>query len=329
MRSGFILGKFMPLHKGHLALVDFAKQHCDLLYIILCASNTETINIETRKGWLETELKGNSSVNILCFAYDENEFPNTSVSSREVSAKWAIALKQLVPDAAVVFTSERYGDYLAEYMHIEHIPFDVKRTAAPVSASAILKDPFKNWDLIAGAAKHWFVKKIVLLGSESTGKSVLTEKLATFFNTTYVPEAAREIIEKTDECIYDDLQKIAALHAKRINENLLRANKLLFIDTDIHITRSYSRFLFDRELVVDPWIDEANRADLYIFLETDAPFVQDGTRLDKEQRDKLSRSHKETLRHYNIPFVSINGNWEERFNLAVRIVEERYFDKHA
>lgn len=329
MRSGFIIGKFLPLHRGHLALVDFARHHCDLLYILVCFSKTETIEGIVRQQWLHQQLGDRPGIRILSFPYNEQELPNTSVSSREVSRKWAKALKKIVPDAEVVFTSERYGDYLAEYMNIKHIPFDEKRISAPVSASAILKEPFTNWDYISKAARPWFVKKIVLLGSESTGKSVLAERLATHFDTLHVPEAAREIIEKTNECRHEDLEEIAALHAKRIGQAIGDANKLLFIDTDIIITRSYARFLFNRELEVHPWITEASKAELYLFLETDAPFIQDGTRMDKDRRDQLSLCHKEELRRNNIEYVSLAGSWDERFNLAVTVIENKFFRTHA
>ncbi len=329
MRRGFIIGKFLPLHRGHLALVDFAQQHCDLLYVLVCSAKTESIDGMVRQQWLYQELGDRPGIRILSFPYNEEKLPNTSVSSREVSQKWAIALKEIVPDAEIVFTSEPYGDYLAEYMNIKHIPFDEKRITAPVSASAILKDPFTNWGYISKVARPWFVKKIVLLGSESTGKSVLAERLATHFNTSHVPEAAREIIEKTDECRFEDLEKIAALHAKRIGQAIGDANMLLFIDTDITITKSYARFLFNRELEVHPWVTEANKADLYLFLEADSPFIQDGTRLGKDQRDQLSLYHKEELRRNNIEYVSLVGSWDERFNLAVAIIEDKYFPGHA
>lgn len=181
MIRGFVLGKFMPLHQGHLALIRFALTQCDFLTIIVCFTRNEPIEGVIRKQWLYEELEGVKNISIRSFPYNDEDLANTSVSSRDVSLKWAEALKPVVPDASLVFTSEPYGEYLAAYMGITHIPFDPQRNKFQVSASAIRKDPFLCWDYIAKAAQPFYVKKIFLLGSESTGKSTLTEKLANNF----------------------------------------------------------------------------------------------------------------------------------------------------
>jgi HTH-type transcriptional regulator, transcriptional repressor of NAD biosynthesis genes len=325
MKKGFLIGKFLPLHKGHLALMDFARQQCDFLYIVICHTKTESIDGLVRKQWLYSEQKSHENLSVISLPYDDSILPNTSVSSREVSQKWALELKKIVPDVDLIFSSEKYGDYLAEFMGIQHIIFDEKRDKHPVSASMINKESFKYWDYIVDSAKPWFVKKIVLLGSESTGKSTLAEKLAVYFNTTYVPEMAREIVEKTNDCTFEMLEEIALLHAKKIAHSISIANKLLFIDTDITITKSYSHFLFNQDLIVDGWVEEASKADLYLFLETDCSYIQDGTRLIEKERNRLSLFHKQQLSRDNIDYISIGGNWDNRFETAVDLIKKKYF----
>jgi HTH-type transcriptional repressor of NAD biosynthesis genes len=77
---------------------------------------------------------------------------------------------------------------------------------------------------------------------------------------------------------------------------------------------------------VDSWIINANRADLYLFLETDCPFIQDGTRLNDEQREKLNSNHKKLLIESGIKFITLSGNWEERFTLARDIIDEVFLE---
>lgn len=319
----------MPLHQGHLALIRFALTHCNNLTILVCYTRNEPEEGIVRQQWLKEELKGVNNISIRSFHYNEEELPNTSVSSRDVSLVWAKALKPLVPEATIVFTSEPYGEYLAEYMGIRHISFDPSRDQVPVSASVIRQDPCVNWDYIAKSAQPWYVKKIFLLGSESTGKSTLTEKLAAHFSTRFVPEMAREILEKTTDCTPAHLTEIATLHARTIAQLTGQANRLLFIDTDITITESYSRYLFQADLIVDDWIREANKGDLYFFLETDCPFVQDGTRLDETARNNLSLYHKEQLRKKNIEYISIGGSWEQRLTTMIEIINQQFFPDHA
>jgi HTH-type transcriptional regulator, transcriptional repressor of NAD biosynthesis genes len=330
MMTGLVFGKFMPLHKGHLALIDFAASHCDKLYVVLCYTMQEPIDGVTRKEWLIKSLNEYSNVTLIPFAYDETILPNTSVSLREVSAAWATAFKQLVPDVMVVFTSEKYGDYIAEYLDIRHVMFDEHRLNIPVSANAIRKDPFLYWNLIADAAKPLFVKKVAIVGTESTGKTILTERLAAHFNTSYVPEMARQIIEETETCTLDHLYQVASLHAKTILEKLTDANKILFSDTDILITSSYAEFLFGHTLQVEPWITEANRFDLYLFLEPDCEYIQDGTRLSREKREELSRHHKQFFSKAGVNYISIDStDWQERFDSAVDCINTAFPDLAA
>jgi len=327
MKRGLVFGKFMPLHVGHLALIDFATKHCDVLYVILCQTDKEPIGGSIRQQWLKKALEKRRSAMLIPFCYDEHELPNTSVASLQVSQLWSEAFRKLVGDVDVLFTSEDYGDYVAKFLGITHILFDKTRTLNPISSTEIRKNPCEFWEFIAEEARPYFVKKIAILGSESTGKSTLTEKLAEHYQTDFVSEAGRDIVGKTEECRFDDLSKIAELHAHKILTKTAHANKLLFIDTDLNITKSYSSFLFNRKLEVPPWIEEVNRSDLYLFLETDCPYVQDGTRTSEGQRNALSLSHKKILDKNGINYVTIGGTWEQRFMAACAIVDEQITNK--
>ena len=112
---------------------------------------------------------------------------------------------------------------------------------------------------------------------------------------------------------------------KKIQNNVLKANKLLFIDTDLNITKSYSNYLFSHQLKVEDWIEKANQSDLYLFLENDACYIQDGTRLSKKQPDILNSVHKKILKENGINYILINGNWNERFHKTCKIINEKYF----
>ena len=102
-------------------------------------------------------------------------------------------------------------------------------------------------------------------------------------------------------------------------------NKILICDTDINITKSYSRFLFNQELIVDNWIEASNTFDLHIFLETDCPFVQDGTRLTEDERNQLSLFHKQQLQRAGISYISVTGDWDQRFEQCCTIIKQRLF----
>lgn len=316
----------MPPHAGHIAMIDFALQHCEEVIVMVCVSNKETIGATIRMGWMEGCFTGNERVQLKLVEYDESVLPNSSESSRKISAIWADYIQDHFPGIEVFVSSEPYGDYVAGFLGIEHRSFDRERKLVPVSASAILEQPLKYWEFIAPSARSWFVKKVCISGSESTGKSTLTERLGAWFETAIVPEMAREVIETTEEVVFEDLLKIATLHAKTIDERVSKANKILICDTDVHITRSYARYLFDRELVVPDWVDAANRFDLHIFLDTDCDYVQDGTRMGEAERNALSGYHERQLQQAGIAYVKVGGNWEERFDRSREILRQHFFN---
>ena len=207
-------------------------------------------------------------------------------------------------------------------MGIKHISFNSERLHVPVSASKIRSDLFSYWQYLPDAVKSSMAIKVVILGTESTGKTVLTQRLARHYNATPVFEAGRDIIPHSNHFSIDDLYTTAQAHARRIRSAETGASPLIIIDTDIHITMSYCRFAFNKELIVDQPVYDANKASLYLYLTKDIDYIQDGTRLSEADRNKLDVSHREVLKESNIPFTEISGSWEERFEKAVNKINQ-------
>ena len=206
-------------------------------------------------------------------------------------------------------------------MGITHIAFDEARRLVPVSASAIRNDIVANWHFLPVAVKPYFAIKVVILGTESTGKSTLAENLAKHYACSMVTEAGRDLIPDSNQFVFDDLYKVASEHARRIEAAVRGDSVLVIIDTDIHITKSYARFAFKTELLVSADIYSANHATLYLYLNNDVDYSQDGTRLYEEQRNLLDASHRQILKEHNIAIIEIKGDWQERFEQAVIAID--------
>ena len=206
-------------------------------------------------------------------------------------------------------------------MEIEHIAYDIPRRLLPVSGTAIRKDIFANWKFLPDSVKPDFSIKVVLLGTESTGKTTMTERLSQHFNSSYVKEAGRDLIANSNSFEFEDLRLVASEHARRIDKALLEGSPLIIIDTDIHIIKSYAHFMFDKTLEVDSKIYHSNKADLYLYLNNDVEYVQDGTRLGENDRNWLDISHRKVLRQHNVNITEITGGWEQRFDRAVRAIK--------
>lgn len=327
--KGLVLGSFCPLHLGHCAMIDFASENCDKLYVLVCNS-CKTCDKECKRKisgiqrlwWLNRYIESkNKNIEL---KYSDAELPGTSVSNFEISRQWAEYLKSIL-DFDIIFTSERYGDYVAEILGIKHMSFNIGRNIVPVSSTKIRNNPFKYWEYLPDFVRPYYVKKICICGTESTGKTILVKKLAKYFNTNYVPEWGRIVVNKTMECTYQNLLDIGYLHAKDIYEKRDHSNKLLFCDTDLNTTKIYSIFLFNREATFDKWIEDANKFDLHLFLDNNVPYIQDGTRLNKEERDRLQSYYLDYYNKYNIPVHIIRGtDWGIRFEEAVNIIKTNF-----
>ena len=168
------------------------------------------------------------------------------------------------------------------------------------------------------------LKKIVVIGPESTGKSTLCEGLAAHFHTDWVPEYAREyLLAHGMDYRYEDLLTIArgqvALEDKRAEEC---EGPFLFIDTDLYVMKVWSEFVFDR---CDPWILDQiaiRRYDAYLLCRTDLPWVKDELREypDLENREKLFHIYRDILVNQSTPWAEIGGCAEERLGVAIEAV---------
>jgi HTH-type transcriptional repressor of NAD biosynthesis genes len=322
MTKAFLFGKFLPFHRGHEAMITFALNHCDLLTVLICCSDKEPIAASVRKAWIEETFQHKKNLEVKTFDYSESELPNTSASSKAISEIWSNVFKKLFRGYSLVISSEPYGDYIGEFMGIQHIPFDIHKSLVPISATAVRKDLPANWKFLPTSVRKYFSVKVVILGTESTGKTILTEKLAKHFNCSKVMEAGREIIENSNSFSIEDLHTVAKVHAQQIENAVSGDSPVVIIDTDIFITKSYCRFMFKQELEVEEKIYESNFAKLYLYLDNDVEYFQDGTRLSLSERNLLDQSHRQVLKENNISFVEISGNWEERFNQAVKHINQ-------
>lgn len=167
-------------------------------------------------------------------------------------------------------------------------------------------------------------RRIVITGPESTGKSSLCKQLAEHYNTSWVPEYAREYLLKHGRNYnYNDLLAIALRQLAMEDEITASTNRgLIFIDTDMYVMKVWCEFVFGR---CHQWILDRiaeRRYALYLLCNIDLPWVKDDLREypDIASRIKLFNIYKDNMINQHIPWKIINGNNEERFKTAVDAV---------
>jgi NadR type nicotinamide-nucleotide adenylyltransferase len=187
-----------------------------------------------------------------------------------------------------------------------------------------------------------YLKKIVILGPESTGKSTLCELLAQHYNASWCPEFAREyLLTNGMNYSYSDLLTIAkgqVAMEEEYSQLLVSSSefgvspdyrlqthnsKLLFIDTDMYVMKVWCEFVFGK---CHKWITDRiaeRKYDLYLLCNIDLPWVKDELREypDLVTREKLYHIYKNLLSNQPVPWVDISGNYDERLQKAITAVD--------
>lgn len=146
--------------------------------------------------------------------------------------------------------------------------------------------------------------KVAIIGPESTGKSTLAKELAEQFNGTYVPEYAREYVERKGrkELTYDEVCEIAREQIKSISEA-----GFYFFDTELIVTKVWFEYAFGK---VPEWLTEAIKTypmDLYLLTYPDIPWVPDPARYNGSQamREELFDRYEEEVKATGVPYYVI------------------------
>jgi HTH-type transcriptional repressor of NAD biosynthesis genes len=317
MKRGLVFGKFMPLHEGHVALIQFAADRCDELIVSLAYRQDDPIPGSLRFEWLKEQFSANKKIRLECSIDD---FDDESLSYADRIPLWREFLLRRFPPLDVLFSSELYGTLLAVEMGIAHVPFDPERQRVNISGTLIRQRPYHYWDFIARPARSYFVKKICFYGPESTGKSTMARRMAELYNTEFVPEVAREVVSSNDFSV-DDIIRIGRAQTERVLDKVKSANKLLFCDTDLITTQVYCRHYLK---VVPPVLYDLEKQigyDHYFLFGIDVPWIADGLRDLGHQRKEMFDEFEQELIQRKIPYQLLNGNFEQREGLLKEFID--------
>jgi len=171
------------------------------------------------------------------------------------------------------------------------------------------------------------IKRIALIGAESTGKTTLCRSLAMCYNTLWVPEYAREFVAgSSKETSLDDIVTIAHKQLEHENELVALANKLLFVDTEFILAKVWCEDIYGN---VPTWIEEqisTHQYDLYLLTNNDLPWVPDPVRFNPQRRDYFYQLYLKELTNRQLPFEIISGRYEMRLYNATQALQKHFPD---
>ncbi|HEU4562028.1 MAG TPA: AAA family ATPase [Longimicrobium sp.] len=333
-RRGVVVGKFAPLHRGHELLVGRALSEChEVVVISYQRPELPGYPPELRERWLaarfpgarlmvvdERRLRALLPPGAAPVQVPANDAP--PVEDRRFCGFLCQQVLGVTVDA--VFTSEDYGDGFAREMtrwfrqhqpdapRVRHVMVDRDRVLRPVSGTLLRGDVHAHRQWLSPEVYASFVRRVCLLGGESTGKTTLAAALARALGTEWVAEYGREVWEgKAGRLDFEDLEHIGRVQVEREEAAALRADRFVVCDTSPLTTLFYSRLLFGRAA---PALERmaGREYDLTVLCAPDFPFVQDGTRHGGGFRHRQHAWYLRELEARRIPFILATGSLEER-----------------
>jgi len=192
------------------------------------------------------------------------------------------------------------------------------------------------------------IKKIVVIGPESTGKSTLCELLAQQYEMQWCPEFAREyLITKGKGYDYEELLTIAKgqialeeeyltmvknewtkstenIYINKISQRVIHHQPLLFIDTDMYVMKVWGEYVFGKchQFILNEIV--SRKYDLYLLCDVDLPWVKDDLREypEEEPRRELYRIYKDLLINQQTDWVEISGTYEKRLQKGIDAINK-------
>lgn len=351
---GLLFGKFAPLTNGHVEFIRQAAAQVDILYVLL---SYDQKFVDAQPEWIRTKLALADRYRDLLDIVADEGLDNVKVDYVDESdipgyPEGGAAYAKLVWDKlrnrsdmphtglTHAFSSEpEYESYFNKFFpEVKHVVIDAERKTVPISATMIRNDPYNNFSNLAWPARKRFMKKVAIIGVESTGKTTLTQHLAQTFNAGWIPEIGRLICEREYHSsefamTREDYLRIAMEH--RLKEMELAGwgdRGAMFSDTTNLITH-FSGICAgkiehgDRLFHALNLEEGENFYDMVLYLTPEVPWVADPLRLQDtpEKREDTNRTLEVMVNYYynKCQVVAISGdNYEDRIKQAEAAVRK-------
>lgn len=342
-----MVGKFCPLHRGHELLIGRAVAACDeVLVISYTKPEFDGCGRDVRDGWLaalfprvRALVVDDASLRAICaargiapaVALPHNDAPEEE--HRSFCGWLCLTVFGVTVDA--VFTSEDYGDGFAASLTayfrarakgagaVAHVCVDRARAAIAVSGTALRADVHARRAWLAPPVYASFVRRICILGGESSGKSSLAAALARRLRTVWAAEYGRELWDvraaEGRQLGLPDMLYIGQAQCLREERLAQRAWRWLVCDTSPLTTYFYSLEMFGQ---ADPALLmlAARPYDVYFVCAPDFPFVQDGTRRDDAFRLRQHAWYLDALERRGVRPTLLAGPLGARLEQAARLL---------
>ncbi|HMI98816.1 MAG TPA: AAA family ATPase [Gaiellaceae bacterium] len=325
MSRGLVFGKFMPLHRGHQLLIERALAAADDVTVVVYDSapsgQYDPMPVELRARWIADLHPEVEAVVPLDDPLRENDDSDDPVHAETYARDL-----EFLGRFDRVFTSEARYQRFASLIGAEHVVVDEARELVPISGTTIREALYEHRSWLDPRVYASLVRKMALVGTESTGKTTLARLLAERHETLWAHEYGRELwIEQGGGVTFGDYLKIARAQHQREERMRRDARRFLFCDTTPWTTLHWclrSHGTADPRLgnIVDRTMGEY----AWFVCDDDFPWAQDGWRVmgDGEAR-RFQQLQLDDLEARGVPYEVLSGTIEERLETVAAKLQQR------
>lgn len=351
-RHGLVVGKFYPPHLGHEYLIRTAARHCDKVTVAVLGASVESLSIEDRVRWLQASFAQSSHVRIVGelddvpVDYQDPQIWQAHVDIMHRAIAQADRHFGVAPCVDAVFSSEAYGDELAERLACQHVCLDQARKLYPTSGTTVRQDLVSQWDMLSPAVKAGLAMRVVVVGAESSGTTTLSQALAqalrrragVWERTQWVAEFGREhsvnllaLVRARKRCATvndivwtsSDFVQVAQEQCRREDAAAAQGSPILVCDTDALATCIWhERYMGGQSPEVAQLAQAMPRRALYLLTSDEGvPFEDDGLRDGAHLRAWMTQRFRQTLGQQNVPWLELRGSPQERCQQALTAID--------
>lgn len=312
----------MPLHRGHQLLIETALANVDQLTVVVYDTVVDNdtarlMPIEKRTKWISDLYPQITDIVSQRDIFEDSEIDYKERDDGKYSQMYADDLAYL-GQFTHVFSSELYGLPFATALGAEHILVDQARNMMPISGTMLRENLYKYRAYVDPLVYRSLIQKIVFVGTESTGKSTLSARMAEEFDTMHTSEFGRTLwVQKMEQGItpdFHDLLVVGQTQYQQEQAAVLHSNRYLFCDTNAWTTMMWSEMYHG---TADARLRELayKTKDEYIWILCDNNFdwVQDGYReLLDGKASTFQSDHVKRLARDGIEVELVTGGLDAR-----------------
>lgn len=325
-----VLGKFLPTHQGHQALMRFALGLAKRVTVIVEEQPDEDIAVGIRARWIEEALSSDRVTVKVLLGPNPGAPPGDTEGDAKFWQHWNTVLRTMAPGADLLVSGELYGQKLAHDLGAAWRLLD--RRALPISATWFKASPWERWWWLIPPARVAMLRRALIIGSESTGKSVLAKHLATGMAapTVHIPEMAEPWIRAQPEKTIDGRALAEFLEEQALARESLApmANRWLMEDSHALTTAVWAEHLGFPEIATRAYsLAQADPPDEVILTSSlGALWIQDDHRKVPEDRQKFDALFRLRLDQLGWRYSVIEGDWDQRTRQA-EAIRDAWIDK--